>query len=190
MAGIRVKIDTSEVEQAAKSLHLASKKARPLVEAAMKGYAYNILRSVRQEAPVKKGDLRKSLRVEGQGMDWSLISDSPYIQYVIGGRQGRTPGVFPRYKKALWWKDLPHPIAYTKSLGAVLPNDFVSRGLANAKVPIIKPPAMPTGRTFASKMGSTTLGLASTIMAAASFFAMLTGFAATVFEQAMGRERK
>jgi hypothetical protein len=73
--------------------------------------------------PVK---LKDSFRVMGQGTDERYITtDAPWkFTWVT---QGTAPHlILPRYKRALWWPGLEHPVAYVNHPGTS-PNPFNER---------------------------------------------------------------
>lgn len=70
-------------------------------------------------APIKTGELRISHTWSVEGSTGELTNTVPYLQWVLFGRGW----VFPVEKKALYWPELPHPVAYARPAP---PNDYFS----------------------------------------------------------------
>jgi len=70
-------------------------------------------------APMKTGELRISHTWSVEGSMGELTNTVPYLQWVLFGRGW----VFPVEKKALYWPELPHPVAYARPAP---PNDYFS----------------------------------------------------------------
>lgn len=74
-------------------------------------------------APVKTGNLRDSHTWSVEGSTGELTNTVHYLQWVLYGRGW----VFPVEKKALYWPELPHPVAYARPAP---PNDYFSAVVA------------------------------------------------------------
>ncbi|AAC27055.1 unknown [Methanobacterium phage psiM2] len=74
-------------------------------------------------APIKTGELRISHTWSVEGSTGELTNTVPYLQWVLFGRGW----VFPVEKKALYWPELPHPVAYARPAP---PNDYFSAAVA------------------------------------------------------------
>lgn len=61
-------------------------------------------------SPVKTGGLVSSYYYEVQGSTGFVSNLADYLHFVIKGRGW----VFPVEKKALYWEELPHPVAYAR----------------------------------------------------------------------------
>ena len=84
-------------------------------------------RWVRREAPHRTGQLKSATRHEGHGDHRRVFvakTVAPYVDWVIDGR----PRIVPKYKQALWWPGLPHPVMSSK---ATKPNPYVDRAFRN-----------------------------------------------------------
>lgn len=78
------------------------------------------LASIAEEiAPQKTGQLAASHVYEVHGTTGELTNTVEYLPYVIFGRGW----VFPVEKKALYWEELDHPVAYARPAEA---NDYLS----------------------------------------------------------------
>ena len=93
----------------------------------------------REEVPVKSGALARSLRVADLGETSFLIEEGEnYGKYVRSGVKPHP--IFPRVKKALWWKGLPHPIAWVRIWPGTKPNPYhirTARRFKKEVVPIL-----------------------------------------------------
>lgn len=74
-------------------------------------------------APVKTGNLRDSHIISIEGSTGELSNLAYYLPFVLHGRGW----VFPVRRKALWWPELPHPVAYARPAP---PNDYFSAVVA------------------------------------------------------------
>lgn len=70
-------------------------------------------------APMKTGELRISHQWAVSRNKGVLMNPLEYLQWVIRGRGW----VFPVHKKALYWDELKHPVAYARPAP---PNDYFS----------------------------------------------------------------
>lgn len=76
------------------------------------------LASIAEEiAPRKTGQLAHSHTYTVEGNTGELTNTVDYLQYVLYGRGW----VFPVEKKALYWEELDHPVAYARPAE---PNDY------------------------------------------------------------------
>lgn len=77
-------------------------------------YAEILLSAVKEEAPVRTGKLRESITVDWESSTTFLIKEGvPYGKFVRLGT--RAHPIYPRYKRALYWPGLDHPIRYVKN---------------------------------------------------------------------------
>jgi len=74
-------------------------------------------------APIKTGELRISHTWSVNGSAGEMTNTVPYLQWVLYGRGW----VFPVEKKALYWEELLHPVAYARPAP---PNDYFSAAVA------------------------------------------------------------
>lgn len=81
---------------------------------------YEIIMNI---APVKTGELRISHQWTVLDNEGFLMNPVEYLQWVIRGRGY----VYPVEKKALYWPELKHPVAYA---GPAPPNDYLSAAVA------------------------------------------------------------
>lgn len=70
-------------------------------------------------APRKTGELAASHTYDVKGNTGELTNTADYLQYVLYGRGW----VFPVVKKALYWEELEHPVAYARPAE---PQDYFS----------------------------------------------------------------
>jgi len=78
------------------------------------------LASIAEEiAPQKTGQLAASHTYTVSGNTGELTNTMDYLRYVLYGRGW----VFPVVKKALYWEELDHPVAYARPAEA---NDYFS----------------------------------------------------------------
>jgi len=94
-----------------------------------KDAARQLLDLTKEEAPVRTGKLRDSLRVDWRGKDRFVITEG--VSYGKFVRLGTRPHpIFPKTKRALWWPGLERPIAYVKKHPGTRPNPYHLRALA------------------------------------------------------------
>lgn len=90
-----------------------SRSRKALIKEKLQGIAEECWNITKEMAPRgKTGKLKESIALKSTGnLSWSITEGVPYGPWV---RKGVTiPDIYPRYKKALWWKGLPHPVAWT-----------------------------------------------------------------------------
>lgn len=80
-------------------------------------------------APVRTGNLRDSINTYFEGLRGEFVSDAHYSSYLHDGTGLYGPYkqafyIYPRYKKALWWPGLPHPVPFVHIKG-IEPMDFL-----------------------------------------------------------------
>lgn len=89
--------------------------------------AEKLLDLTRDEAPVRTGRLRDSLRLDWEGRMRFVIREG--VDYGTYVRLGTRPHpIFPRVKRALWWPGLDRPVAYVNHPGTK-PNPYHLRAL-------------------------------------------------------------
>ena len=88
---------------------------------------------IREEAPVKTGELRRRIRHSIKRLQGFVF---PTIKYAIWVHEGTDPHVIrPRNKKALFWKGAAHPVKSVQHPGSKA-NPFVERGAKRAEAKI------------------------------------------------------
>ena len=107
--------------------------------------------AIQEEAPVKSGKLKKSIRLQKKGLySWMIVEGMPYGKMVREGTIAHS--IYPVKAKALWWPGLPHPIAWTPHPGIRRPNDYVGRGEARA-APELQRLSEDFGREIVTALG-------------------------------------
>lgn len=88
---------------------------KALIAEKMDSIAQECLNIVKEMTPRgRTGKLRESIQLRKIGdMSWGITEGVQYGKWV---RQGvHIPDIYPRTKKALWWKTAPHPVFKTRS---------------------------------------------------------------------------
>lgn len=100
-----------------------------------------VYRNIREEAPIKTGELRRSIKFKKRGLaNYEIMVDQrtrggKYERFVRLGTRGPY-AIFPVKKKALWWPGLPHPIKAVYNHPGIKANPYWERGLDRSRVDI------------------------------------------------------
>ena len=102
---------------------------------AIKLSAWEIVRSVQKETPVKTGQLKRSVMPRFSTLRAVI---EPKAKYAIFVHEGTRPHeIHPVRKKALYWKGALHPVMSVRHPGSKA-NRFMERGLNDAKSKVDK----------------------------------------------------
>jgi hypothetical protein len=105
--------------------------------------------TIKREAPVKTGFLRRSItsRMEQGGRVGRVGTNAPHARPVNFGSKPHI--IRPRRARALMWPGAAHPVRVVHHPGN-RPNDFMGRGAAASRAPIERELAAWGGRAFGS----------------------------------------
>jgi len=142
MPGIIV-IDASDLVRMGYSIEIASKESKRLIEWRLSMAARERVNALCDEAPSQaRSDARHPIKVKdsfsytrGPGaLARTVVTSAPYkVSLLTTGT--RPHMIYPRFKEALWWPGLGHPIPwvgppYTRVHPGTRPNLFVKSALA------------------------------------------------------------
>ena len=126
---MHIKITATGLKEAQKRL------SKPLGRVMQDGFlrmAQVVFDAVKAEAPRKTGKLAAGLSLRVSRNHFSISTGAvKYEQYPRLGTVGHS--IYPRKKKALFWPGLPHPVAWAAHPGIRRPNDYPTRGVAQAQ---------------------------------------------------------
>ena len=107
---IAIRIDTSQMRNLSGRFKSAALHVKPLADLILDRIAHRLWIDVQKHVPLKTGKLANSFYIQSEGKKRHLDSDSTYLEAVVHGTKPHY--IRPRYKKALWWPELSHPIPY------------------------------------------------------------------------------
>ena len=133
---LNIKIDTSEVTALAKHIKDSSKRFDKDFKEIFDSIKKPALGIAREEAPKKSRRLAESLHVVDYApLEFGIEEGVNYGQYVRHGSPAR--GIFPHFKKALFWKGLLHPVANAKNWPGMKANPYGVRTAIRARREIL-----------------------------------------------------
>lgn len=113
---MQLELDYSQLARVMEDFRLADGNAQPLVAAAITNSELQVQRLARMKAPHVTGTLQRSILVEGTAMNGKVSVNVPYGIYV---EKGTAPhDIYPKAKKALFWKGALNPYAHVYHPGS------------------------------------------------------------------------
>jgi len=110
--------------------------ARGRIQPAIRLVMAAILDSARANAPVRSGELRSSITMEGAGERATLVAGAPHASFLhmgtgVYGPSGRQIQILPSAKRALYWPGAKHPVRSVTQMG-IRPRGFLRDAVSDA----------------------------------------------------------
>ena len=110
------------------AIRLLNRSGNSIIAPRMREVGAKLLKLAREEVPKRSKRLMNSLHIRVTSpTSLQLVEGEDYGYFV---RRGTSPHpIYPRFKKALWWPGLGHPIAYVRRHPGTKPNPYHIRAL-------------------------------------------------------------
>lgn len=108
MATASFKLTIKDLPEIQKALRSVPEKSVPIYNNALRKTALAWQRQARINAPVRTALLRNRIETAFGNLKAEVIANTPYAIFVHEGTRPHV--ILPRVKKALYWKDAPHPV--------------------------------------------------------------------------------
>lgn len=128
-------IKIKNIDAIVRTANLSAKVLEKKLQEAINISALKITENIKEQAPIKTGALRRSIRPRFGQLKATI---EPHVKYAIFVEEGTRPHIIrPVRKQALFWKGALHPVKSVRHPGTKK-NPFFERGVEGSKDDLIK----------------------------------------------------